>query len=198
MAAASAKAFADELERALAKCPPGQRKFVFVGVLNRHLPRRRRAVLVGGAAVELYTAGAYRTGDVDLIGDRESILPLLEAARFHRVDRLFIREDLELAVDIVGLSQRRGETNTELDIHGYKVLTVSVEDAIVDRLLAAEYWKSNTDWEQAVLLYEAHKATFDRDLLEVRARANDVERTLRDMIARVSAGGGSGSRPSTR
>lgn len=196
--AASGKAFADELEKALAKCPPGQRKFVFVGVLNQHLPRHRRAVLVGGAAVELYTDGAYRTGDVDLIGDHESILPLLEVARFHRVDRLFMREDLELAVDIVGLGQRRGETNVELDIHGYKVLTVSVEDAIVDRLLAAEYWKSATDWEQAVLLYEAHKDTLDRMVLEDRARANDVERTLMDMIARVTAARPAGSRPSTR
>lgn len=191
MAAGRANAFAQELEKALAECPPAQRKFVLVGVLNRHLPHRRRAVLVGGGAVELYTAGAYVTGDVDLIGDRDSLVPLLEAAGFHRIDRLFMREDLELAVDLVGLSQRQGETNQELDVRGYKVLMVSVEDAIVDRLLAAEYWKSPTDWEQAVLLYEAHKTTLDRRRLEDRARANEVERTLRDMIARVSARSGS-------
>lgn len=187
MAAGRGKAFAEDLEKALTECPPGQRKFVFLGVLNQHLPRDRRAVLVGGGAVELYTAGAYLTGNVDLIGDRETILPLLKAAGFHRVDRLFMREDIELAVDLVGLDQRRGETSRELEIFGYKVIVASVEDAIVDRLLAAEYWKSDTDWEQAVLLYEAHKDSLDRGILEDRARANEVERTLRNMIARVSA-----------
>jgi len=187
LGADSPKAFAQELERALAECPPGQRKFVFVGVLNLHLPRQRRVVLVGGAAVEVYTSGAYVTGDVDLIGEREFLSPFLDAAGFRRVDRLFLREDLELAVDVVGLDQRPGETNIELEIHGYKVLTVSVEDAIVDRLLAAEYWKSKTDWEQAVLLYEAHRATLNGEVLKERARANDVERTLADMIAQVTS-----------
>jgi len=190
LAVRDGRAFVGELERALAHCPPGERKFVFVGVLNRHLPRRSQAVLVGGGAVELYTAGAYVTGDVDLVGDRESILPLLEAAGFRRVDRLFMREDLELAVDLVGLDLRSGETVKETVVRGYNVPTVSREDVIVDRLLAAEYWKSRTDWEQAVLLYQAHQSTLDRTTLEARARANGVEGKLKDLIAQVSARGG--------
>lgn len=189
MAAASARAFAAELGGALADCPPDQRKYVLVGVLNRHLPRARQVVLVGGAAVELYTAGAYVTGDVDLIGDRESVGPLLEAAGFRRVDRLYVLEDAGLAVDLVGPSQRRGETTTELTIRGLAVRVVTVEDAIVDRLLAAEYWKSRTDWEQAVLLYEAHAARLHRQILEDRARANDVEEALRRLIGEIRARG---------
>lgn len=180
-------AFAAELEKALSACPPDQWKFVFVGVLNRHLPRARRAVLVGGGVVELFTAGAYKTGDVDLVCERESVLPLLEAARFQRVDRFFMREDLELAVDLVGPDLRAGETIQVAEIRGYQVPTVTVEDAIVDRLLAAEYWKSATDWEQAVLLYGAHQTTVDRNRLEERARANEVEGKLADLIAQVSA-----------
>lgn len=187
--AASARAFAAELEAALLGCPPDLRKYVLVGVLNRHLPRARHVVLVGGAAVELYTAGAYVTGDVDLVGDRESVGPLLEAAGFRRVDRLYVREDAELAVDLVGPSQRRGETTTDLTIRGLAVRVVSVEDAIVDRLLAAEYWKSRTDWEQAVLLYGAHAARLDRDALEERARANEVGDALRRLIAEIGARG---------
>jgi hypothetical protein len=180
--------FAAELARALAECGPTERKFVFVGVLNKHL-RRGRAVLVGGGAVELYTAGAYVTGDVDLIGDREDILSLLTAAGFERQDRLFVSEPLELAVDVVGSTLRPTETVEVNEVGGYRVPIVSVEDAIVDRLLAAEYWKSRTDWEQAKLLLGAHFDTVDRARLEERARRNDVERKLRDLFDALEATG---------
>jgi hypothetical protein len=179
-------AFARELTRALEGCPPAERKFVFVGVLNAHL-RRGRAVLVGGGAVELYTAGAYVTGDVDLVGDRDEIVSLLEAAGFERQDRLFIHEILELAIDVAGKSLRPTETVVDHEIRGYRVPVVALEDAIVDRLLAAEYWKSDTDWEQAKLLLGAHYDTVDRKTLEDRARRNDAARKLRDLYDAVSS-----------
>ena len=187
-------AFAAELTKALAACEPSERKFVFVGVLSRHL-RRGRAVLVGGGAVELYTAGAYRTGDVDLIGDREDILPLLEGAGFEREDRLFVNEALELAVDVPGRTLRPTESVVYQEVRGYRVPVVSIEDAIVDRLLAAEYWKSDTDWEQAKLLLATHYDNADRQALEDRARRNDVERRLRDLLDVVSAARRAGGPP---
>lgn len=180
------RAFARELTRALAGSPPTERKFVLVGVVNKHL-RRGRAVLVGGGAVELYTAGAYVTGDVDLVGDRDEIVSLLEAAGFERQDRLFINETLELAIDVAGTSLRPTETVVYQEIRGYRVPVVAIEDAIVDRLLAAEYWKSDTDWEQAKLLLGAHYDTVDRRTLEDRARRNDAEGRLRDLYDAVSS-----------
>lgn len=188
-------AFTRELTRALADCAPSERKFVFVGVLNRHLPRGR-AVLVGGGAVELYTAGAYVTGDVDLVGDREEILLLLEAAGFEREDRLFIHEAFELAVDIVGTTLRPTETIEYEEVRGYRVPIVSLEDAIVDRLLATEYWRSSTDWEQAKLLLGAHYDRVDRRSLEGKARRNDVEGKLRDLLDALSAARRTRSPPS--
>ncbi len=177
--------FIAELERALASCAREERKFVLVGVLNRHLPRRGRAVLVGGGAVELYTVGAYVTGDVDLVGDREAIVRLLTEAGFEQSGRVFVREDLEFAVDVPGSTLRPGETVIDVEVGGYRVPVVSVEDAVVDRLLAAKFWDSRTDWEQAVLLVRAHRADLDRGALSRKARANEVDDWLQDLLAEI-------------
>ena len=198
MTAGDPKAFAPEFERAMRATPPGERKFVLVGILNRHLRGRRKAVLVGGAAVELYTAGAYVTGDVDLVAEREEVVSLLEGAGFQRMDRLFFREDLELAVDIVGSTLRPGVRITTLTVGGYEVQVVSVEDAIVDRLLAAKFWKSRTDWEQAGLLWEAHGADVDLEELRTKAHANDIMDRLDELLARASEGQADGTASGTR
>lgn len=161
---------------------------LLVGVLNRHLPEGREAVLVGGALVEFLTDGAYVTGDVDLIGDRASILPLLAAAGFEREGRVFFQKDLGLVVDIAGRFLRRGESVTYVEFEGYRVPAVTLEDAIVDRLLAAKFWKSTTDWEQAVLLFTAHRDGLDRAVLRGKARANDVEDALRELTRKRPKG----------
>ena len=161
---------------------------LFVGVLNRYMPEGREAVLVGGALVEFYTDGAYVTGDIDLIGDRDSILPLLVAAGFDRQGRVFFQDDLELVVDIAGRSLRRGESVQYIEFEGYRVPSVTLEDAIVDRLLAAKFWQSRTDWEQAVLLFTAHRNSVDRAVLTGKVRANDVGDTLRKLIAKTPKG----------
>jgi len=149
-------------------------RILLVGVLNRHMPGGRRAVLVGGALVEFLTDGAHVTGDVDLIGDPDSILPLLAAAGFEREGRVYVQPDLGLVVDIAGDTLRRGETVTIIEFEGYRVPAVTLEDAIVDRLLAAKFWRSTTDREQAVLLLRAHRDDVDRAVLRGKARANEV------------------------
>ncbi len=154
---------------------------LLVGVLNRHLPEGRRAILVGGALVQFLTDGAYITGDVDVIGDAGSILPLLEAAGFEREGRVYVQVDLGLVVDIAGDSLRRGESVTIIEFEGYRVPAVTLEDAIVDRLLAAKFWKSTTDQEQAVLLLRSHRDDVDAAALRGKARANEVGDLLKKL-----------------
>lgn len=151
-------------------------------MLNKHLPRGR-AILVGGALVEFYTGGAYVTADVDLVGDRPVIAAVLEPAGFEASGRYFFHEQFELAVEVPGLVLRPTETVVEFDFEGYRVPCVSVEDSIVDRLLAAEYWKSATDWEQALLLYGAHRDSIRLEVLRDKARRNEVERKLEQMLS---------------
>jgi predicted nucleotidyltransferase len=181
--------FARELEGALRGRPRDERKLLLVGVLNKHLPEGREAVLVGGALVEFYTSGGYVTGDVDIIGDRDAIVPLLEAAGFTKSARTWWNTDLELVVDIAGRDLRKTEDVVRVEFAGYSIPTVSLEDLIVDRLLAAKYWKSRTDWEQAMLLLRAHRSRVDPSALKRKAGRNDVGDWLPHLFKAIDAGG---------
>lgn len=158
------------------------RRILLVGLLNKYLPPDERPILVGGALVEFYTRGGYTTGDVDLIGNRSASGALLKAAGFKEEGRLFVREDLGLAVELPKDTLRRTETVVEFEVAGYRIRAVSIEDAIVDRLLAAKFRKSETDWEQAILLYGAHEKRLDRAALASKAKGNDLE----DFVARLA------------
>lgn len=152
-----------------------------MGILNKHLPAGQRAVLVGGSLVEFYTAGAYTTGDVDLVGPRDVIRRVLREAGFIESGRYFVREDVELVVEVPGPTLRKSETIAEIEFEGYRIPAVTLEDALVDRLLAAKYWRSPTDWEQAALLYGAHRDRIDEGQLLSKAKANEVEDKVREL-----------------
>lgn len=160
-------------------------KILFVGILNHHLPRGQRAILVGGALVQFYTAGAYVTGDIDLMGNRKAIGEALKAAGFVEEGRYFSHPDLHLVVEVPGDSLRGGEHVVEIEFEGYRIPSVRLEDAIVDRLLAAKYWKSATDWEQALLLYATHAGRVDSKILAARAEEERVEDVLEQLISTV-------------
>lgn len=171
---------ADEL-RALARTPAPERKALLVALLNERLPKGKRAVLVGGALVELYTAGAHVTGDVDVVGEAAAIVPVLRRLGFARDGRVYAHPDLDVVVDVAGLDLRPTEEVVEIEVAGRVVPAVSIEDAIVDRLLAAKFWASATDWEQAVLLHVAHAPRLRQGVLRARAAANDVADRLADL-----------------
>ena len=182
-------AFVRELGGALRGRPRDERKMVFVGVLNKHLPEGREAVLVGGALVEFYTSGSYVTGDLDIVGNRDGIMPLLESAGFTKSARTWWNTDLELVVDIVGRDLRKTEDVVRVEFAGFTIPTVSLEDLIVDRLLAAKHWKSRTDWEQAILLLRAHASRVDTSALKRKAQLNDVADWLKHLSKAVDGGG---------
>ncbi|MBM3538493.1 MAG: hypothetical protein FJX55_11735, partial [Alphaproteobacteria bacterium] len=64
-----------------------------------------RPILVGGAAVELYTSGAVTSGDFDLVtADDEKLASALEAAGFQRHagdPRQLAHPELQMAVEFV-------------------------------------------------------------------------------------------------
>lgn len=131
-------------------------------------------VLVGGSLVEFYTGGQYVSGDIDLIGDRAAIGKALDSAGFEREGRHFSRDDLGLFVEVPKADLRKGERTTIIEFEGRRVEAVTLEDLIVDRLLAAKFWSSRTDREQAILLLAAHADRLDRARLAARARTENV------------------------
>jgi hypothetical protein len=126
-------------------------------------------VLVGGAAVELYTQGAYTTGDLDLVGSvTRGVARALEGAGFERHGRHWIHEDAQVFVEFPGESLEPEERALWLDIGGVRLLVISVEDLLVDRLGAWEYWQSSVDGVNAFVLLWEQRESIDVERLEQR------------------------------
>ncbi|MCP8892642.1 hypothetical protein NLI89_18265 [Sphingomonas faeni] len=103
-------------------------------------------VLVGGAAVELYSGSAIATGDFDLVTARQDVVE--QALRDHgfvkprgpgRLTRGWIHPDLKLGFEVVGSALLDGRAEQGrvrlIDVSaGDRFAVISVEDLIADRM----------------------------------------------------------------
>ena len=129
--------------------------------------RETTPVVVGGAAVELYTGGAYTTGDIDLVGTvSPGAAQALRKAGFERQGRHWILEAGQIFVEFPGEALDPEEKASWLDFEGYPLRVISVEDLLVDRLGAWEYWQSAVDGVNALLLWNIQKDRIDVARLE--------------------------------
>jgi hypothetical protein len=128
-----------------------------------------RPVLVGGSAVELYTGGAYVTGDLDFVGTVPHIVDIaLRENGFRKEGRHWIHEEGRIFLEFPSLHLAEGEKATERKFNNRNILLVSPEDLIVDRLSAWVYWKSEVDGVNAYLLYQALEGDLDAERLGSR------------------------------
>lgn len=128
-------------------------------------------VLVGGAAVELYTGGAYTTGDIDLVGPTSpGVERGLREAGFERHGRHWIHEEAQVFVEIPSSALAAGELAVWVEMEGQRIRVIAAEDLLVDRLGAWEYWRSSVDGVNAYLLWRAVGATVDLGRLKARVR----------------------------
>ena len=149
-------------------------------------------VLVGGAAVELYTGGAYTTGDIDLVGPMTpSVERGLQAAGFERHGRHWIHEEAQVFVEIPGSALAAGELAVWAEMEGQRIRVIAAEDLLVDRLGAWEYWRSSVDGVNAFLVWKAVEDRIDLARLEARVKEAGWARawqSLRDFAGRWQAG----------
>ncbi|MGQ0677506.1 MAG: hypothetical protein ACT4N4_15660 [Rhodospirillales bacterium] len=139
-------------------------------------------VLVGGAAVELYTSGAVFTGDFDFVTPHQREL---EAAfqeygfeRIHEpgyLTRGLIHRKLGFGVQVVSGALMDGHADRSkvrvFIVEGRKLSVIAIEDLIADRLGQA-YSDPNPRkdmLDQSVKLYKLADA-IDKDYLEKRIR----------------------------
>ncbi|MHB2035180.1 MAG: hypothetical protein ACYCPW_00350, partial [Nitrososphaerales archaeon] len=114
-----------------------RRKFLFLGYFFDELTKLGvSAYLVGGEAVEIYTAGQFSTGDIDITtSNRAATIKLLLDLGFTRTGMIWLYADLGIAVQIVSSFPSHVEKNRTISVNGHKVKVVGVEDLIVDRLV---------------------------------------------------------------
>lgn len=153
--------------------------------------------LVGGAAVELYTAGAVATGDFDLVtvaqAEFETVLAELGFERpggRGRSLRGFIHSTLPMGVEVVGSSMMGGSADPlrrrrfTLD-DGGEILVIGIEDLIADRMgqAAAASGGDPVMLGQARLLY-ATAETVDEAYLDARIQTESLgDYSLADLAA---------------
>jgi len=169
-----ARALASQLKR-----EPNElrRKMLLLGYLTDRLDRKSQSIyLVGGQAVETYTAGQFTTGDIDITTtDREATEEILGRIGFKREGMVWINEAISVAVHIVDLIPNRTEKTRLIHVGPYTVRVVGVEDLIIDRLAAAKFWKSKRDGEQARALFNAFAKQIDMKYLRKRAIEEKVD-----------------------
>lgn len=162
-----------------------KKKTLFTAYLFTKLAKQEvDCYLVGGEAVELYTGGQFATGDIDItVTDRPRAEKLLLRLGFVRAGMIWLNEDLKIAVQIVASYPSRTEKIRTVKIGKFTLKVIGVEDLIIDRLVAAKYWRSNPklDTEQATVLLGAFRNSLDLEYLERRAFEEKVSDFLRQI-----------------
>ena len=151
-----------------------RRRLLALGLLTDRLAEDGiEPILVGGAAMELYTAGGYATGDVDLALPTS---PLVDAAfaelGFRKQGRFWVREDLDLFFEAPAPAGLPGEDapRTIVEIDGLRVVVIGREDLLLDRVRAAVHWRSEEDRRWARRLALLYPDRLDWGYLVDRAR----------------------------
>jgi len=133
-------------------------------------------VLVGGAAVEILTGGAYTTGDLDFVGSVPATIgAILKENGFEKTGRHWIHRKAQVFVEFPGSSLGPNEASIRFSAFGHDIILVSIEDLLVDRLGAWQYWKSGVDGANAFILYRVCRQMIDDRRLESRAKDEGFE-----------------------
>jgi len=153
--------------------------------------RGRAPVLVGGAAVELYTRGAYRTGDLDFVGEVPAAVEgRLETAGFEKQGRHWVHRESETFLEFPA---RRFDAPVHVETNrfgSHAVRILSPEEVLVDRLAAWRFWDSAVDGINALLLWWDVGDEVDPDRLSEVANREGVNEALEAVRSYADRAGG--------
>jgi len=152
-----------------------------------------RMIIVGGFAVELYSGGTYRTGDIDIIIENarasKIVREILKEIGFERTGRIYLSEEfLEKAIDIVGVVYDKPKEPVKIEINNFWIYILPPEETIISCLSAFKYWNSDVDFEKSAMVLKAQEKRIDWEYLERRAREESVIeelRRIRDLVSSI-------------
>lgn len=126
-----------DLEVALALENATERKLAVVSLIDQLVQRLDwRAIVIGGLAVEFWTRGLYSTADIDLyLPHGPAVDDLFAELGFRKEGRHWVLPEHEIFVEAPASFPAESEEIVEIGLEsGRKVLVLSVEDVVVDRL----------------------------------------------------------------
>jgi hypothetical protein len=135
-------------------------------------------ILVGGEAIDLYTAGTFATSDMDLLVTNKTVTEkLLNRFGFGKQDGIWFNRDLNIVIQVIP-EPYSGDPDKlrKFKVKKYELKVAAPEDLITNRLYSAKFWKSNPqrDLEQAVALLKIFSASIDNTYLNDQAKKNDI------------------------
>ena len=166
------------------------RMIAFLSVLGRFLGDEGYGlpIVVGGAAVEIYTHGTYMSHDIDIKSDMAATLRILGDMGFVNQGRsLMYSEEFDLLVDWQGAALEEGKEAMERTLvvtssDGAPMLRlINIVDLVIDRLEAYKFGKDrdSQSWAKVLLgLAERGGLSLDVPLLRERAELTGVKDVL--------------------
>lgn len=178
---------AAEFDRIIALAPKPEDRIAWFGALLAK-ESRTQVEIVGGSAIEIYLSSTeYMSQDVDLVGRRDRITPVLRRWRFRQLGgrsrRVYWFKPAIGLVDIVGAGDRSGLPPRVVETPYGLVRVSAVEPLIVRRLTRAHREKSDELFGQAVRL--AKQGKLDWEYLEVMIRYERATPALKRLRERV-------------
>jgi hypothetical protein len=155
-----------------------RKKMLLLGYVTNQLEKKKQSVfLVGGQAVETYTAGQFPSGDIDVTtSDSATTEKVLKNLGFKQIRMIWFNKPLGVAFHIVGyFAPNKPRT---IKVGPYKARMVGVEELIVDRLSAAKSWNIPADYEKAKVLYDNFKKQIDMNYVRDMAKKKNIEDAL--------------------
>jgi hypothetical protein len=184
-----------ELDRILASASSGAQRIEWFGaLLAKESGLGRRLVIVGGSAIEVYlSSDRYVSEDIDVVGDRRRIAPVLRRWGFEpeqgRDARTYWSKTGLGKVDLVGSADRAGLPSRMRGTKYGPVRLGPVEYLIVRRLMRSGREHDVELFRQAEALAVDYGPSLDWDYLRGQASYEGVlplfER-LREQVGPVS------------
>ena len=148
-----------------AESEPRRRRLLALGLLTRRLAKHGiEPILVGGAALEFYTAGGYaRSTSVVALPTSREVDAAFVSLGFEREGRYWYHAELDMLFEALARAGLPGEDapRTQTDVGGLRIVVIGIEDLLIDRLRAWVHWKSDEDGRWARRLAALYSERID-------------------------------------
>lgn len=145
-----------------------EKKLLVVSELTRRLkPKGITPVVVGGSAVEIYSAGDYMSADIDLVvASRQQAVAELQQMGFRAEGRVFYHPAWDITLEIPD-ETLAGDAERVTEIQFV-------------------YGRSEEDGRWARVLLQAYAAEIDSDYLKARAEQESTRAALETMLQEIA------------
>jgi hypothetical protein len=151
----------------------GLSDFRLVAELQKVVP----VFLTGGAAIQIYTEGAFRTRDIDLVTAKlEEATRELQRRGFVKMGHTWFREEDQKVIDLLWGHPERPRT---VEFAGLSLRTVSLEYLVADRLAKCRRGLV-LGCRQALELLDRYREGLDEKYLRGLLKRFDVDPSFLD------------------